>query len=246
MREVVIFQLKGKFAHYRKFYTNSSSLTYGIPPRTALAGCIAGMLGYEKDTYYDLFSPERAYITVRKMHSTKKLMQSVNYMKITSVQHFNGSNGPTQIPIEMLCSWDEPVVFQVYFSHEDKKLQTELIRRLREKRFVYPPYLGSASFLASAEFVNVCKAEKRKIETDVCISTALPLDSLQQHGIRFTDIHGNLLSIHKENMLQYFVSERNLGEVKPYVFEESGRPISVKLVKPYYYLAEQEENIMFM
>lgn len=244
--EVVIFQLKGKLAHYRKFYTNSSSLTYGIPPRTALAGCIAGMLGYEKDTYYELFAPEQAYIAIKKIQPTKKLVQSVNYIKVTSPQHLNGSKGPTQIPIELLCNWDENVIFQIYFYHKDYSLQKDLVRRLQEKWFVYPPYLGSAPFLAAAELIGVYEADEIYTVKEIPISTAIPLDCVQERGIRVTDIDGNLLSLHKENMLQYFSAERTLGEVRSYLFEENGNSINVTLKTSYYCLSKTGENIIFM
>ena len=48
--KIIVFDIKGKFAHFRKFYTNSSSLTYGIPPRTAICGILAAILGLERDS----------------------------------------------------------------------------------------------------------------------------------------------------------------------------------------------------
>lgn len=61
--EVIIFDIMGRNAHFRKFYTNSSSLSYLVPPRTVIAGLIAGLLGLpserftndEKETYYEKF-----------------------------------------------------------------------------------------------------------------------------------------------------------------------------------------------
>jgi len=53
--KLLIFDWKGRMGHFRKLDTNSSSLTYSFPSRTTIAGMIAGVLGYEKDSYYELF-----------------------------------------------------------------------------------------------------------------------------------------------------------------------------------------------
>ncbi|KPA09783.1 CRISPR-associated protein Cas5 domain protein, partial [Candidatus Magnetomorum sp. HK-1] len=38
--KILSFRLNGRFAHFRKFYTNSSSLSYFVPPRTAIIGML--------------------------------------------------------------------------------------------------------------------------------------------------------------------------------------------------------------
>ena len=62
--EVLIFDLSGKMAHFRKYYTNSSSLTYYFPPRTVIIGLIAGLIGKERDSYYEIFSKDKAYVGI--------------------------------------------------------------------------------------------------------------------------------------------------------------------------------------
>lgn len=61
----LVFDLKGKFAHFRKFYTNSSSLSYLVPPRTVIEGMVAAILGFERDSYYDMFSAENLLVAVQ-------------------------------------------------------------------------------------------------------------------------------------------------------------------------------------
>ena len=39
---LVAFTLAGPMAHFRKFYTTTSALTYLFPPRTTLMGLVAG------------------------------------------------------------------------------------------------------------------------------------------------------------------------------------------------------------
>ncbi len=70
--KITVFDLYGKFAHFRKFYTNSSSLTYLIPPRTTIEGIIAALLGYERDSYYDVLSVDKLNIAVKKRWGGKQ------------------------------------------------------------------------------------------------------------------------------------------------------------------------------
>ncbi|MCB5267201.1 MAG: CRISPR-associated protein Cas5, partial [Candidatus Cloacimonetes bacterium] len=41
---ILELRLSGNLAHFRKFYTNASSLSYTIPPRTAICGLVASIL----------------------------------------------------------------------------------------------------------------------------------------------------------------------------------------------------------
>lgn len=85
--KMIIFDLYGRFAHFRKFYTNSSSLSYSVPPRTTIEGIIAALLGYERDSYYDLLDVDKLNVAVRKIGESRKVMQSLNYIKADSQEN---------------------------------------------------------------------------------------------------------------------------------------------------------------
>jgi CRISPR-associated protein Cas5h len=77
--DIIIFEISGKFAHFRKFYTNSSSLSYSVPSRTTVEGIIAAILGLERDTYYEKLSLDNCKIAIEKVNKTRKINQSLNY-----------------------------------------------------------------------------------------------------------------------------------------------------------------------
>ena len=62
--KIFSFHLRGKMAHFRKYYSNSSALSYFIPPRTTVVGILAGLLGRERDTYYNEFSLKKCNIAL--------------------------------------------------------------------------------------------------------------------------------------------------------------------------------------
>ena len=49
MSKIIIFDIWGDYAHFKKPYTTTSPLTYSIPSRTALTGIIGAIMGIRKD-----------------------------------------------------------------------------------------------------------------------------------------------------------------------------------------------------
>ena len=144
--KTIIFDLSGPIAHFRKFYTNSSSLSYLIPPRTALVGLIAAVLGIERDTYYGMFSEEKLKIGVRLNRPVRRILQTLNYLKATSLNEWLNPKEHTQIPFELLTA-DKGVSYRVYVAMpEMDELLEELGTRIREHRYYYTPYLGECFF----------------------------------------------------------------------------------------------------
>jgi len=160
--KVLIFDLKGPMAHFRKYYTNSSSLSYSFPSRAVIAGLIAGLLGMpnekEKDTgkrYYEQFSDENCLIAVSIRTDIRRMMQTVNYIRTQSLSDVNGSAGGTQIPLEILIPEDaDEIIYKIYFWHKDEGIYLTLKERLEKHSYMYPPYMGLTEFLASIEYVG--------------------------------------------------------------------------------------------
>ena len=61
---ILEMELSGQLAHFRKFYTNASSLTYSIPPRTGICGLIASILKLPRDSYYDTLNSANLGVAV--------------------------------------------------------------------------------------------------------------------------------------------------------------------------------------
>ena len=62
---VIVFDVWGDYAHFRKNYSTSSPLTYSFPPRTALSGLIGAIAGLDKSNYgSSLFSMGDLWISI--------------------------------------------------------------------------------------------------------------------------------------------------------------------------------------
>ncbi len=81
---LLCFKISGKFAHFRKFYTNASSLSYLIPPRTVITGMLGAILQLPRDSYYELLDEENCKISVAIAPTAviKKSTQSLNMLHL--------------------------------------------------------------------------------------------------------------------------------------------------------------------
>jgi len=155
------FTLKGKRAHFRRFYTNSSALTYPVPPPSTLQGLLGAALGLSQ--YGEALAG--LYLAARPLGGQRHLFQTVNYLflKEGGVGELRGlyREGRTQIPLQFLVGeGGGPVAYEVYVASRDEALMEALFRAV--ERPVYPLSLGPAYALAWAEEAALLEGEIRQ------------------------------------------------------------------------------------
>ncbi len=246
MEQLLVFDLVGPMAHFRKFYTNSSSLSYRIPPRTALTGIIAALLGRERDHYYEELALERARIGVALKTPVRTLMQTVNYL-FTKNGGWDGSQGHTQIPVELVLPRppERLLRYRVYFTHSDEKLAKELYEQLRAGRYRYPLYLGLTECPAWVENPRIYQSNQLRLLRDprepLPIETAVPIRRLAgdlqlEEGLR----------IYKDRMPFDFYPDRRLKSVDEVLWEAEGRSLQLKLHGEVFQLPDQKPCVVFL
>lgn len=228
---VLIFDIKGPMAHFRKYYTNSSSLSYLVPPKTVVSGLIAGLLGLpserhtndKEEIYYEKFNNDKCFIAVSMRTRVRRLMQTINYSFTKTDGKKILFNKPTQIPLEILIPEDsDEIKYRIYFYHEDKGIYGELKERLNDQRFVYPPYMGLTEFLASIDYIDeaiVSKSPEKKTELN-------SVSKLKEVELGFSD--DNLQYI-TEKMPTGFLNDRTPKKPEEYVLEVKGYIMKVTL-----------------
>lgn len=158
--EAVLCDLRGKFGHFRRFYTNSSSLSYPIPPPTAVRGIVGAALGLKRHEYLDRLVDLRMGIGVRQ--PLRMIMQTVNALMVKSAKEreLRGFEARTQIPTQFLLpdtrreDWDSAALcYRLVLVPPTWLSAQELAAALRAP--VYPPSLGVAYCLAWFEAVDV-------------------------------------------------------------------------------------------
>ncbi|HBM74862.1 MAG TPA: type I-B CRISPR-associated protein Cas5 [Clostridiaceae bacterium] len=242
--DIIIFDLRGRFAHFRKFYTNSSSLSYAIPPRTAVMGIVAAILGLPRDSYYERFSREKMYIAVRKMNSTRNIMQTVNYIKATDDKSVMLPKEHTQIPFEIVTG-KNGVTYRIYVHNEDKELMNELMYRCMNRKPYFSPYLGAAPFGCNISFIARTNGKLLQDSNYIEISSAANTSNIMDGGLQIGEEDIMLL---KEKMPSEILNDRVLTKASSYLFDSHGNSLRLKLTCGFYHLnyGKTSENILFM
>ncbi len=240
--KVITFDLVGPFAHFRPFYTNTNSLTYGFPPRTTISGIIAGLLGMERDSYYRVLSPEVSRISVRVISPVRKLMQKVNYINTKDEKwKFMKPHESTQVPIEILLPARGDVLrYRIFFHHSDEDFMRRLMDALN-RGGKYHIYLGITEFLAWTENPKMLEG---KMERTREIHSVIPGEY-----IKLVDFSRSRMLIIDRMPIHFQMDGafRRLAKgygVGDYAFDPRGEPIILK--EEVEALKVGESNILWM
>jgi len=226
---LILFDLVGSMALFRKFYTNSSSLSYSFPPRTTICGLIAGILGKPRDSYYEEFSTNRCRVGISLKAPVRKIVQTVNYVRTKSLSEVDASAGHTQVPLELVLPLvgDKKLIYRIYFWHENDELMEKLWRRLRERRFIYPPYLGITECPAEIPWATVVGRDRLSWLSDpgrpLEIVTVIPVERLRSEGLKLQDG----LQLLKDRQPLDLAPGRSLAVVADILYERSAEPITI-------------------
>lgn len=252
--KVLIFDLVGPMAHFRAFYTNSSSLSYGFPPRTTIIGIISAILGYERDSYYEKLGIDKCKIALSVKSPIRKLIQTVNYIRTKKEDGFVSYEGVLkaylnaeiqtyQTPLEIILpESSKELRYRVYFWHQNKELVKGLKSKLENSKSHFSISFGISEFLAWYEYIG---EEEIKEPNSLGVSTIIG-ESFSDH-IDFQGSIGASLLIEKMPLeLEFDQMEkvRKLKSQKRFVYDKNGKTIKFKNLKNVFYV--MEDNIVFM
>jgi len=233
---LTVFDLCGAYGMFRKFYTNSSSLSYAFPPRTAIAGLIAGVMGYERDSYAEDLGLDRCRIAVSVRVPVRRVIQLVNYVMTEgtvwqkNAGGFDGSSGPIQVPVE----WVFPAVgyrelrYRIYVTHEDGEWLERLRETLENSVPFYPPYLGMSECPGRVE--HVATVEDWKLasrDENLPICTVLSTDAIL--GSPRLEEGAQIV---KERTPLALDGQRKLSAIGDFLYNRSGPHIAVRVSTP--------------
>jgi CRISPR-associated protein Cas5h len=174
-RDFLVFDLWGDLAHFRRYDTTSSPLSWPFPPRPTVFGTVAAILGLAKDDYLGAFQDEGVEVAVSILRRPRSLRISYNHVDTKAARDFGRmkkSGGRTQIRREVLAD----VRYRIFFRHPDQKLQENLTTMVRAHQSIYTVSLGLASMLADFAFVASATATACSLEEETEIISVVPYD----------------------------------------------------------------------
>jgi len=229
--KILVFDLWGEYAHFRRGYTTTSALTYLIPPKSVLVGMIAGIIGLpnekedNKHNYYRLLNTENLKLSMRILNPIKKVMIKENFVDTKyGFTHWEiqKKNQPTrtQIPLEFIKNPH----YRIYVWIGNRYFE-ELKEFLENHKTIYTPYLGITECIANFKFVNLFEIEEiNQIESR---NGVYEIDSV----IPVSAISGKILleentSYGRDNLPLFINEEREAENYGEFVFNSAGNPIN--------------------
>ncbi|MEN6517188.1 MAG: type I-B CRISPR-associated protein Cas5b [Methanospirillum sp.] len=219
MDRILAFDLWGEYAHFRKYYTTTSPLTYSFPPRTALCGLMGAILGLSKETYLSHFLKDRATLGVALLSPVKKVHFSENLIDTDPGRPMNLIKNHTRIRIEFL----KDPRYRVYFSHADPELYERARDLIDRHQCVYTPCLGLSEHIANFSFVGEYRAARVDDPGKIEIRTVVPDNHIRE--IAFASGAEYMT----ETMPNEMLPDRTVTEYRAMLFERRGRPIRASL-----------------
>lgn len=223
MNKLICFDIWADYAHFKKYYTTTSPLTFSIPPKTSIYGIIGAILGLDKNEYLNYFQPGACQIGIRIKKPIKKTRINLNFVDTKTATKMSRIKTRTQIKTEFL----KDISYRIYFQHQNQELLQKLYDYIKAHKTVYSISLGLSENLANFNFVNEYEYEEiNDNEEWINIVTALMIGNYLKRG----DIDFN------EEGKEYF-SDKVALEMKPdrevvnyaqVVYERNGQSIKAK------------------
>lgn len=172
-QKVLIFDLSGPFAHFKRIFATTTALTYPIPPKTSLYGLVAAMLGLEKtgNDYLNSFSAGSCRMGIQ-------LLAPLAFQRISmNLRPSFGSLRATENRKPTLMEFVDRPKYRIYFTHEDRELYDRLKQLLENGQSAYTPTLGLANLIAKVDYVG----EGEAIPTDATdVDSVIPKSRMEE------------------------------------------------------------------
>lgn len=236
MNTILVFDVWSEYAHFRKYYTTTSPLTFSIPSRTAVCGLIAGIIGLGKDEYLNHFVKEKANIAVGILAPVKKVRIAENLIDTKRAAMMSRIKTRTQIRFEFL----KDAKFRIYFHHTDPEVYGKVLDFLINHKCVYTPCLGLSENIANFSFVGEMKCEEVNNLDIVKIDSAISIPNNSQIEIDFEE-GGEYFY---ETLPIEMRADRSVCEYSKVVFERNGAQVAAKVGK--FWELENNERIVFL
>lgn len=234
-KRVLVFDLWGDFAHFKKAEATTSPLTHTIPTGTAIKGLIAAILGLDRDSYYSSFTNARMHLGIRILNPVKKITISQNIINTKHGYYLwdCGENPRSPTPYQFLKN----VKYRIYLSLEDESLYMSLKNNLIRHKTVYTPYLGISELIGNFQYVGEFYVTP-KHANNTSIHSIIRKDKVK---INLDPIEGTYWIV--ERIPLSMSENRVVEEYAEVIFEANTKPL--KISEGVYY-SLNNENIVFL
>jgi CRISPR-associated protein Cas5h len=232
MRNVLVFDIWGRYAHFKKIFATTSALSYAIPSKTAIYGYVGAVIGLDKfdNHYLNSFTPDSCRIGLQ-------VQQPITMQRISTNlhPHTKGLIRKSQNRKPTTIEYVYAPRYRVYFWHKETELYESLKQHLMAHTAVYTPCLGLANLLSNFEFIGEYELTERKQPTDsILLDSAIPRSYLDRFDLDFA--LGNEIIEYSQYAVE-MNTEREVTKRDDVFFDRNGQSIKAQ-VKQYFSFTE--------
>lgn len=214
--DVLRVRVSGRLAHFRKVFTNSTSLSYFFPPRTTIMGMVASAMGLERDSYYTKLAP--LSFGVEALTPLRKLTMAESYLDTDEVSEYKLRGMSSRVPTtrEYVAPGEGDFLsYALYIYPFDSGIYEAF------KHPAYPISLGPANMLGWIESVERLSCRELSSLDGATVWGAV------REGVRVDVSEGALLTV-EEGVPREFNERRESGRLESYLFSINARPYRIK------------------
>ncbi|MEO0042602.1 MAG: hypothetical protein RL329_2050 [Bacteroidota bacterium] len=236
--KVLVFDIMGAYAHYKKAYATTSVVSYIIPPKTSLYGYVGAILGLEKldNAYLEAFSGKQCLMGVSLRNEVKLRRMGINLRVELGRRKEGGHPKPTLVELV------ERPKYRIYFHHVNHDFYNAFKTALENQHTIYTPCMGLANLISTFEYKGEFEATLNELQQPVWMDSVIP----KKQFIRFDDtqLGRNQLFITEQSLFPIEIDrKRNVTERDDILLERKAQAIPV-VVKQFYNI-NQENVILF-
>ncbi|WP_128478289.1 type I-B CRISPR-associated protein Cas5b [Halorussus pelagicus] len=182
-RRCLSLTVSGPWGHFRHVDGNTIKRTYRIMPRTTVAGLLAAIAGYDRDSYYDLFARGESGIAIEPTSEIRTMnlpenslttsgegLKTVNSRGKVSITYPDPSADRQRVNYEVLV--DPEYRIDVWLA--DGEAYDHLKSVLDAGKSYYTPSLGLSEHLAEIEYHGEKSAEPVAVDGTARVDSAIP------------------------------------------------------------------------
>jgi CRISPR-associated protein Cas5h len=237
MSKLLIFDIWGEYAHFRKPYTTTSPLTYSIPSRTAITGIVGAIIGIEKEKNNIELNYEKCNLSLKVINPVKKVLINQNLINTKTAEmmsRMKQKGGRTQIRFETLKDVKYRVYIEIFDSEKFECLKENLIHHKPH----YSICFGISEHIANFQFIGEFEYTEEKESID--IDSVINLGKIKKEQLIFEDGKEYFADTYSLEMKE----NREVSKYGEILIERTGK--SIKIKNSEYIKIKTGENIIWI
>jgi CRISPR-associated protein Cas5h len=180
--KVLVFDISGKYAHYKKIYATTSAITYSIPTKTSLFGYLWAIGALKKNSdknfYLKYFQSKSCLLGIQILNPI--IHQRINTNLLSNITR-KWEHKPTMV------EYVSNPKFRIYVAHSDQSFFDNLKNNLSEGKSVYTPTFGTANLISVFSWVGEFETEIERRDYAVKIVSVIPKKKFIDFDVDFNN-----------------------------------------------------------